>query len=68
MPVKLNGEYYGTAEAAEVLDRTISRVRQMIRAEEISAVEISKQVWLIPAREVRRILREREARRAAAAV
>lgn len=59
VPVKLNGEYYGTREAAEVLGRTVSRVRQMIRWGELSAVEVSDRVWLIPKREIDRLLRQR---------
>lgn len=64
MPVKLSGEYYGTKEAAERLDRTEGRIRQMIRWEELEAIEISPRSWLIPAKEVDRVLKERERRKA----
>lgn len=59
MPVTLRGDYYGTKEAARELQRTEGRIRQMVRSEEIKAVCISPNVWLIPASEVRRILRSR---------
>lgn len=59
VPVKLSGEYYGTREAAEKLDRTEGRIRQMIRWNELSAIEISPRSWLIPAEEVARILKAR---------
>lgn len=64
MPVKLAGEYYGTKEAAEAIGRTEGRVRQMIRSGELSAVEISERAWLVPAKEVQRVLRDRQRRSA----
>lgn len=60
MPVTLHGKYYGTKEAAQTLQRTEGRIRQMVRSKEIAAVRISTNVWLIPAKEVTRILKERE--------
>lgn len=60
MPVKLNGVYYGTKDAAEQLGRTEGRIRQMIRGGEMQAVEISPRVWLVPEREIKRILNARQ--------
>lgn len=59
MPVLLHGSYYGTKEAAAALKRTEGRIRQMVRSKDIDAVEISKHVWLIPEREIKRILKKR---------
>ncbi len=59
VPVPLHGNYYGTREAAEALRRTEGRIRQMVRAKHIEAVAVSKHVWLIPEREIKRILKER---------
>ena len=62
MPVKLTGEYYGTKEAASALGLTEGRIRQMVRWGEVDAVEISPRSWLIPAREIQRVLKERDRR------
>ena len=59
MPVALHGKYYGTAEAAKAIARTEGRIRQMVRSKDIEAVEVSKHVWLIPEKEIKRILKER---------
>jgi hypothetical protein len=59
MPVRLNGVYYGTKDAADKIGRTEGRVRQMIRKNELAAVEISPRVWLVPEKELTRLLRVR---------
>ncbi len=60
MPVNLNGKYYGTEEASKVLGRTPGRVQQMVRWGEMEAVAVSPKVWLIPEKEIKRVLRERK--------
>ena len=59
MPVRLNGDYYGTKGAATALERSEGRVRQMIRWGLLEAVEVSPRSWLIPKAEVSRVLKER---------
>ena len=60
MPVKLNGTYYGTQDAANELGLTVGRIRQMIRADEMHAIQVSAHAWLIPEREIKRLTKTRK--------
>jgi hypothetical protein len=60
MPVNLHGKYFGTEEAAAILERTPGRIQQMVRWGEMEAIAVSPKVWLIPEKEIKRVLRERK--------
>ena len=55
MSIKLQGEYYGIAEAAQIIGVSTSRLRQMIREEGVRAICISERVWLMESAEVERV-------------
>jgi len=61
-PLKIPaGEYYSTQEAAKVIGRADSRIRQLIRGGELSAIKVGPRSYLIRAGELRRILSRRSA-------
>lgn len=53
--IELSGIYLGIGEAAKQIGVTDSRLRQMIRNQEVKAICVSDRVWLMEKAEVDRI-------------
>jgi excisionase family DNA binding protein len=43
-------KFYTVAEAAEILDLTVQRVRQLIASEQLDAEKAHDRLWIIPAK------------------
>ena len=58
MPVS-SSDFLSVQEAADELSLTTGRIRQMIRASEMSAQKLGQRAWAVPRAEVDRIRNER---------
>ena len=52
--------YLSTEEAATALGLTDGRIRQLLRAEELTGKKLGKRSWAIPSSEVERYKRRRD--------
>ena len=55
-----NAEFLSVEETAHVLDLTVSRIRQLLRAGEIQGQKLGKYAWAVPRDEVERFDAQRD--------